>query len=108
MQTKTKIPWLFYALVAYVAVQFIWWEVLLTRQTKQLAEEQKNLSGLNFSDRKILEENIQQIEKKKNHQMWMHVGEGTVFLILLSLGVLKIYQARKKEIELARLQNNFL
>ena len=38
----------------------------------------------------------------------MHVGEGTVFLILVSLGVLKIYNTRKKENELARLQNNFL
>lgn len=38
----------------------------------------------------------------------MHIGEGTVFLVLLSLGVLKIYTARRKEIELARLQNNFL
>lgn len=103
-----KTPWLFYALVAYIVLQFLWWEVLLTRQTSQLAEEQKNISALHFADKKLLEENLQQIENKKNHQLWMHVGEGTVFLILLSLGVLKIYNTRKKENELARLQNNFL
>jgi signal transduction histidine kinase len=38
----------------------------------------------------------------------MHVGEGTVFLIFLSLGILKIYSTRKRENELARLQSNFL
>jgi len=108
MKYTAKTPWLFYALVAYIVLQFLWWEVLLTRQTSQLAEEQKNISGLHFADKNLLEENLQQIENKKSHQLWMHVGEGTVFLILLSLGVLKIYNTRKKENELARLKNNFL
>jgi two-component system sensor histidine kinase CiaH len=108
MKFTAKTPWLFYALVAYIVLQFLWWEVLLTRQTRQLAEEQKKISALHFADKSLLEENIQQIESKKNHQLWMHVGEGTVFLILVSLGVLKIYNTRKKENELARLQNNFL
>ena len=103
-----KTPWLFYGLVAYIVVQFLWWEVLLTKQTRQLAEEQKKLSALYFADKNLLEQNFQQIESKKNHQLWMHVGEGTVFLILVSLGVLKIYNTRKKENELARLQSNFL
>jgi two-component system sensor histidine kinase CiaH len=108
MKYTAKTPWLFYGLVAYIVLQFLWWEVLLTRQTRQLAEEQKKISALHFADKNLLDENIQQIESKKNHQLWMHVGEGTVFLILVSLGVLKIYNTRKKENELARLQNNFL
>jgi signal transduction histidine kinase len=103
-----KNNWLFYGLVVYVLVQFLWWEVLLTRQNNQLAEEQKNISALHFSDKNLLDENITQIETKKNHRLWMHLGEGTVFLIFLSLGILKIYNTRKKENELARLQNNFL
>ncbi|HXD91602.1 MAG TPA: HAMP domain-containing sensor histidine kinase [Bacteroidia bacterium] len=108
MKYTAKTPWLFYALVAYIVLQFLWWEVLLIRQTSQLAEEQKNISALHFADKNLLEENLRQIEDKKTHQLWMHVGEGTVFLILVSLGVLKIYNTRKKENELARLQNNFL
>ncbi len=108
MKSTAKIPWLFYALVVYVVLQFLWWEVLLTKQTRQLAEEQKNISALHFTDKNLLEENFKEIERKKNHQLWMHVGEGTVFLILVSLGVLKIYNTRKKENELIRLQNNFL
>ena len=108
MKSTAKIPWLFYALVVYVVLQFLWWEVLLAKQTRQLAEEQKNISALHFTDKNLLEENFKEIERKKNHQLWMHVGEGTVFLILVSLGVLKIYNTRKKENELIRLQNNFL
>ncbi|MHB8261512.1 MAG: sensor histidine kinase [Bacteroidia bacterium] len=108
MKSTAKTPWLFYALVIYVVMQFLWWEVLLTGQTKQLAEEQKKLSALSFLDKNLLEENFKEIERKKNNRLWMHVGEGTVFLILLSLGVLKIYNTRKKEIELHRLQSNFL
>ncbi len=107
-KNSAKIPWLFYALVVYIVMQFVWWEVLLARQSKQLAEEQKKISALNISDKILLEQNITQIEKKKTHQLWMHLGEGTVFLIFLSLGVLKIYNTRKKENELAHLQNNFL
>jgi len=108
MPNKSKTPWLFYALVIYVLMQFLWWEVLLARQSKQLAEERKKIIALNISDRAVLEQNMALIDKKKDHQLWMHIGEGTVFLILLSLGVLKIYNTRKKENELSRLQNNFL
>jgi len=107
-QNSAKIPWLFYALVVYIVMQFLWWEVLLARQSQQLAEEQKKIVALNISDKNLLEQNFNLIEKKKNHQLWMHLGEGTVFLIFLSLGVLKIYNTRKKENELSRLQNNFL
>ncbi|MBS1647303.1 MAG: HAMP domain-containing histidine kinase [Bacteroidetes bacterium] len=99
---------LFYALVAYIVLQFVWWEVQLTHQTRQLAEEQKKISALHFSDKQLLNDNIKEIELKKNIRLWMHLGEGTVFLILLSLGVLKIYHTRKKEQELSHLQNNFL
>lgn len=108
MQVKNKVPWLFYALVAYVLLQFLWWEVLLARQSKQLAEEHKKLVALNISDKATLQANLQDIDRKKNLQLWMHVGEGTVFLILLTLGVLKIYNTRRRENELNRLQSNFL
>src|SRR4051812_43952064 len=107
-KSSAKIPWLFYALVAYIVMQFLWWEVLLARQSKQLAEEQKKIAALNITDKIILEQNLILIENKKTHQLWMHLGEGTVFLILLSLGVLKIYNTRKRENELTHLQNNFL
>ncbi|MGZ3865500.1 MAG: sensor histidine kinase [Bacteroidia bacterium] len=107
-QKSVKIPWLFYALVVYVVMQFVWWEVLLARQTAQLSEEQKKIAALNYADKSALEENLKEIEKKKARKLYMHLGEGTVFLILLSLGVLKIYNTRKKEIELTKLQNNFL
>jgi len=108
MQTKNNKPWLFYALVMYALVQFLWWEVLLARQSRQLAEERKKIIALNISDKELLEQNMKQIDKKRDQQLWMHVGEGTVFLILLSLGVLKIYNTRKRENELNRLQSNFL
>ena len=107
-KNSSKAPWLFYSLVAYIVMQFLWWEVLLARQSKQLSDEQKEIVALNISYKILLEQNFTLIEKKKNHQLWMHLGEGTVFLILLSLGVLKIYNIRKRENELARLQNNFL
>ncbi|MEO8759566.1 MAG: ATP-binding protein [Bacteroidia bacterium] len=108
MKSIAKNNWLFYALVTYVLLQFVWWEVLLTRQNNLLAEEQKKISALHFSDKNLLDENIALIEKKKNNKLWMDLGEGTVFLIFLSLGILKIYNTRKKENELNRLQSNFL
>jgi two-component system, OmpR family, sensor histidine kinase CiaH len=107
-QSSAKNPWLFYALVAYVLMQFLWWEVLLAKQTGQLADGQKNIAALNYADKTVLEENLKQIEQKKTRKLYMHLGEGAVFLILLSLGVLKIYNTRKKENELILLQNNFL
>jgi len=73
-------------LVIYIFLQFSWWGNLLIRLNSQIA-----LSESDF-----------------NRRVWMIIGEGSVFMILLLLGILKIRKVIIKEISLSQRQSNFL
>ncbi len=84
----------FYLLVVYVFLQFAWWSYLLF----DLNDENIRLSA----QTEIAYH--QQIRKKQ----LMILGEGAVFLGLLTLGVIQTRKSFKRETEAARLQKNFL
>jgi len=84
MRKQTNL--LFYVLSAYVFLQFIWWGYHLIQLT-QLTDP----IGNNVSRR-----------------VWMIVGEGSVFLLLLILGIWKIRSSIQKEVQLSQRQSNFL
>lgn len=94
-------------LFGYVLLQFIWWEVLLVKQTGTITEEKQRLIELSSSDPVQLEQDINELHRKKNMRTIMIVGEGTVFLLLLLFGIYKIKQAQDKEQELNERQKNF-
>ncbi|HRP52657.1 MAG TPA: HAMP domain-containing sensor histidine kinase [Fluviicola sp.] len=75
-----------YLLGAYVLLQFLWWGYHLIDLTQQ-AQHTNSLS-----DKRVL----------------MIIGEGTVFLILLLVGLWFILRSIKKEIEIAQQKSNFL
>ncbi len=89
-------------------MQFLWWEILLVRQSNLLISEKQNLVALSSSNDEIILHDIKDLENKKTHRMFMIVGEGTVFLLILLFGVYKVRQSIKKETQLAHQQNNFL
>ena len=84
---KFKSPiYLFYALVFYVFAQFIWWWYLIFQLNQKIYSVQE------FSQKKI----------------WMILGEGLVFFILLILGIIAVRKAFKKQENLAKKEENFL
>lgn len=103
---------LFYLLIAYIVVAGGWWSYLLhskNREARALALQKITLQ--------LEKEGIEEVQahanykKAENHyqrQHWMIIGEGSVFMLLLLLGVWRIYLIRKKEIALALQQQNFL
>ena len=82
---KSRSLTLFYILVAYVFFQLIWWAIHIIQLTSQLGE------GNEYTTRRI----------------WMIIGEGLVFFILMSFGVYKIRKAFKQEVKLAQQKQNF-
>lgn len=84
MKKQTSI--FFYALSAYVIVQFIWWGYHLIELTQALDINEK-----------IVEKRIAMV-----------IGEGFVFIVLLLIGLWKIRASVRKEFELSQRQNNFL
>ena len=75
-----------YVLGAYVLVQFVWWGYHLIDLTRASAKDPDAVSG----------------------RVLMIVGEGSVFLLLLLFGLWRIKSSIRKEINIARQQNNFM
>lgn len=75
-----------YLLGAYVLIQFLWWGYHLIDLTR----------SSHHADNTITKRII------------MIIGEGSVFLVLLLFGLWKIKRSIKKEIQMARQQNNFM
>jgi|LauGreDrversion2_3_1035106.scaffolds.fasta_scaffold09418_2 signal transduction histidine kinase len=73
-------------LIIYVFLQFIWWGNLLIRLNIQVAESDSDFQ----------------------RRVWMIIGEGSVFMIILLLGFWKIRKVILKEISLTQRQSNFL
>lgn len=76
----------FYLLSFYVLLQFAWWGFHLIQLTEIVNAE----NGLSTK------------------RIFMIVGEGMIFLLILVIGIWRIRRSIHKELELSRHQNNFL
>lgn len=108
MQNRNRSKLFITILFGYIIMQFLWWEVLLVRQTTQISNEQEKLMAITSTDAVSLEKEIDELRTKKQNRIYMIVGEGTVFLLLLLYAFYRIRKASEKEIELVTQQKNFL
>jgi len=84
MRKQTAV--IFYALAAYVVLQFGWWGLHLINLTQELNDDAEHISK----------------------RALMILGEGTVFFIIVFLGLWKIRSSIKKELQLSHQQRNFV
>lgn len=99
---------IFSILVGYIVLQFLWWEILLVRQSDNIISLKQNIAALSSSDDKIIFRDVADLQKKKNARVYMIVGEGTVFLLILLFGVYQVRKSIKRESELANQKSNFI
>ena len=83
---KKQTALFFYILSAYVVIQFIWWGYHLIELTKEIDTQKEIVSK----------------------RVFMILSEGSVFFLILILGLWKIRSSIKKELKLSQRQNNFL
>jgi two-component system, OmpR family, phosphate regulon sensor histidine kinase PhoR len=83
---KKKTVLFFYVFGAYVVLQFAWWGYHLIELTKEIGTQQATVSK----------------------RVFMIISEGSVFFLLLILGLWKIRSSMKKELKFTQRQNNFL
>ena len=107
-KTKLNTNTLFYVLVVYVLMQFIWWEVLLAKQNRQIHSEKEKILALGISDSDKLKQELDILYKKEKKNIYMIIGEGTIFLIIITIGTIRVFKAHKREKEIAAQQKNFL
>lgn len=92
-----KAKYLFIVLFVYVLIQFFWWAYLIVDLELTKAELQQQLVGSDAAGSGVLPSKI-----------FMVLGEGTVFLLLLFFGAYKLINSIQKEFEFAKTQNNFI
>ncbi|MBA3663972.1 MAG: HAMP domain-containing histidine kinase [Bacteroidetes bacterium] len=85
----------------------MWWEILLVKQTGQIIDGKQKLIELSVADPAAIETQVASLHQKKQTQVMMVVGEGTVFLLLLLYGIYKVVQSHRKELALTNQQKNF-
>jgi signal transduction histidine kinase len=98
-----------HVIAGYMLLALLWWGVLLTKQSEQLFEtrielirEREQSSGLDFGIER------EKIAKEHRGQRMMIVGEGSVFVIALLIGIWFINRGYTREIEAIRQKRNFL
>ena len=106
MSKRTSL--IFFVLVGYIVLQFLWWEILLVKQSDAIISLKQNIAALSSTDDEIILRDVETLQHKKTNQLYMIVGEGTVFLLILLFGVYQVRKSIKKETELADQKSNFI
>ena len=96
-----------YLLGFYIILQFTWWAYLLLDLNTQIANQKIEVISHkeHFTENN---DNVDTLQEKLTKKKWMILGEGSIFLILLVLGVRKIAKTVEEDFKLAQQQNNFL
>lgn len=114
MKIKRRPLLIFYLLVAYIFASFSWWIFFLVRISTEAYQEKKELTQLNFiyqnknPDSLENSDAITKIDKEYQRKIYMIIGEGSVFLVILLAVTLKTNQSLQREYRLNRQQKNFL
>lgn len=108
MKNRSRSIFIFTLLFAYIILQFLWWEILLVKQSSEIINEKQKISALTSTDPEQLTKDIAELHSKKKVKIYMIAGEGTVFLLLLLYGIYRIKKAYEKESQLVNQQKNFL
>jgi signal transduction histidine kinase len=106
--TSSKVLLQFYLLVIYVLLQFCWWAYMITNLNKEVHDLKLRIevyTNKNADDVVIAQEQL----NAKLHKRWLMIaGEGTVFVLILGLGIYRTRSTFKKEFELSKQQKNFM
>ena len=105
---------LFNVLIIYVFSSYAWWTYLLwNKHTENFNEkvelmEAQSIHSGNTAESFHHSASYVRLQKKLDLQHWMVLGESSVFLCLLTLGAWRLNRSMRKEINLSRMQQNFL
>lgn len=105
---KNKSVFWFSILVAYVVIQFVWWSYLMVELNNEIYALKTELNLLKGAspDEVVIKGN--ELNAKLHNRWMMIVGEGVVFIGALAIGIYQVLRSFKKEVELAKQQQNFL
>jgi len=98
---------IFAILIIYILLQFVWWSYLLVKLNDEAYQHRIEIVDLKFPPEDAVFEK-HKLLSRLHSRYWMIAGEGIVFLSLLSWVTYQTVRSIRKEMELARMQKNFL
>ena len=105
---------IFYVMGIYIFASFIWWTYLMLGYNQDRYESSIAQVEMEYQNDGVIIENFENspayesLTDRHKRQRLMILGEASVFLILLTIGFLKIRQYFQQEIQLANQQKNFM
>lgn len=106
--TSSKVLLQFYLLVTYVLLQFCWWAYMITNLNREVHDLKLKIElyyNKNDDDLAIAQAQL----NEKLHKRWLMIaGEGSVFALILGLGIYRTRNTFKKEFDLSNQQKNFM
>lgn len=105
--TRT-ITFFYFFLLLYTVAALIWWGLLLYRQNNQIMELQKDVLELRTTSPLRYEQESIRIQKEKRLHELQYIGEGGIFLLIILLSAAFVFSAVRRQIRLARQQQNFM
>ncbi|MFN5459737.1 MAG: sensor histidine kinase [Bacteroidota bacterium] len=108
MQRKPKTLLPFYILVAYIALQFVWWTYLLSSMSSEITVQKQSILRYKHSDEASYQIAVSELKNKQHRRIIMIGTEGSVFLALLIFGIYRVKRSFEKENEIIQQQKNFM
>ncbi len=103
-----KINFLFvtyWFLLAYIIAALVWWYIALSQQNEQMIALKTLDLKQDDPAYEIKRAAIQQEKKRKTAQ---YLGEGAIFLLLISAGAIFVFRAANRQLKISRQQQNFM
>jgi signal transduction histidine kinase len=95
-------------LCVYVLLQFLWWSYLMQHINHEVLNNQKYINTITSNTAQEISYKNNEAKNLYEKKSMMIIGEGTVFLIILLLGMYYLYKSLMQEIRLNSQQKNFI
>ncbi len=116
MKQSIQLRLLSYVVIAYMMMAFSWWSVLLFVKNNDAFQAKRDLLRLGMAAEGLVRNDAEfyqtprytELAKQYHRQEWMIVGEASVFIVSLVIGIWLINRGYHREVMAARQRRNFL
>lgn len=95
----------YWLLLGYIVVALVWWFIALQRQNHQMANYK--ISELKMDD-PAFQSRYSDITAERSRHDFRNIGEGSIFLVVILIASIFVYQAVRRQIRLQHQQENFM